>query len=139
MEDARRPIPSIILPIVLGICFLVIGIVEYLRFLETWGFSATDLIVIVAALAMFWFFVRSFTMDSFNGWKSIVFIISEFALLTAWLLANWVILPKGTRLYELTHAWWDLAFTGIFVGWLIKLRRQNRPTPPTVNSKKGIS
>jgi hypothetical protein len=139
MEEIKRPLSAIILPFVFGMLFLVIGIVEYLQFLSTWGFSPIDLIVIVAAIAMFLFFVRSFTIDTIKGWKSILFLVSEFALLAAWMLALFVILPQGTRLYELVHALWNLAFTGIFVGWLAQSRMQNRPTTPIANSREGIS
>jgi hypothetical protein len=139
MRKTKRLIASIILPAMFGLFFLVAGIIEYLQFLRTWGFSEIDLVFIVVAITLFLAFVNAFAVDISKGWKSIAFTVIGLALVVAWILADIVILQKGTRLRELADALWNLAFAGCFLGWLRQSRTRIHKATQISDSEEHAS
>ncbi len=117
MKKARL-ITSIVFTSVLMVFSLVISITESLAFFKTWGFTALDMVFIAVALILFLHFFRIEIVFAFKRKTSQLIDISGSILMIAWLLADWVIFPKDSRISNLIDALWFLPFTGLFMGWL---------------------
>lgn len=106
-----------ILPAVAGAVFLIFSVVAYAVFLKTWGFAAIDVVFIAMALALFSMYLKLELVDASKEKPSWVLGICGLLLVVAWVLADWAIFPKNSRVSELIDALWGLALAGIYLGW----------------------
>ncbi len=116
--------PFIVFFAVLTLSSLVMFIAESLAFFKTWGFVAPDMVFIAIAFILFLYCVGIKMINTRKLPRSLE--MGVVILLIAWVLADWVIFPKNTRISDLIDALWLLIVTGVFMGWLYTFWKQIR-------------
>lgn len=117
LVQGGKTLISVILPAVAGVFALILSVVAYVEFLKIWKFAATDVVYIAMALALFFVFSKSELLEASGEKPSWLTLMIMVVLLVAWILSDWVIFAKKTRLSELIDALGGLILAGLYLGW----------------------